>query len=186
MGLPVAIAAVFPSGQVLLYDGTAAEFVLEDLVDLGQGIEPFDQGRSIFAIPKAAVKLVTKFMGQTGDFSGATHIIRPFVDVFSEWSVGGSVRRGAEHCTRRRVRSPYTKLSSHFSFGAAFWARPYRGEFASKWRGCPIAVAYLAYLVRKSRQMANFEPRIWSGRTRTGKIGRPFGIAAGTDRGWRS
>src|SRR5207302_11236381 len=32
----------------------------------------------------------------------------------------------------------------------AFWARPIRGEFASKGRGCPIAVAYLAYLARKS------------------------------------
>jgi hypothetical protein len=38
-------------------------------------------------------------------------------------------------------------------FEGATWARPLREEARTKWRGCPIAVAYLAYLaylVRKS------------------------------------
>src|SRR5579859_3636033 len=40
---------------------------------------------------------------------------------------------------------------SFFSFrGRAFWARPLREKILTKKMSCPIAVAYLAYLARKS------------------------------------
>jgi len=36
----------------------------------------------------------------------------------------------------------------------AFWAHPIREEARTKKRGCPTAMAYLAYLVRKSDQIS--------------------------------
>src|SRR5258708_3405236 len=50
------------------------------------------------------------------------------------------------------------RLKGHSSFSPferAFWARPLREEFPMKRRGCPIAVAYLAYVARKFEQKAN-------------------------------
>jgi hypothetical protein len=47
--------------------------------------------------------------------------------------------------------SPIDRAIIIFSpFRAAFWAHPIREEFLTERRGCPIAVAYLAYLARKS------------------------------------
>ena len=74
--------------------------------------------------------------------------------------------------------SPFSGPSPS-SFGharRACGARPYRGEFASKRTRCPTAMAYLAYLARKSYQMANFRVSNFEWSERKGPTARVFGL----------
>jgi hypothetical protein len=73
VALPFAKAALSPLAEVLLVERPAREIGFEDLLDFGQGIEPFDQSCSIRAILKAAIKLTTKDLRQPRNFSSSSH-----------------------------------------------------------------------------------------------------------------
>lgn len=75
LGEPVQIAAFFPFGEVLFTDGVAVEFVLDEMLDFGEGIEPADEGGAFLAIFQALVELVADGFGEASDFAGASHKI---------------------------------------------------------------------------------------------------------------
>jgi len=72
-GEPVPVAAVFPLGEVGRGEGLGGELGGEDGLDLGQGVEPVEEGWAGLVVEKAAVELVSDGEGETGDFSGAGH-----------------------------------------------------------------------------------------------------------------
>jgi hypothetical protein len=55
----------------LFGEGLASEVSGEDGLDLGEGIEPFEDGAAGHAILKAAVQLVAESVGKAGDFAFA-------------------------------------------------------------------------------------------------------------------
>ena len=75
---PVAVAAVFPFGEVALGNRAAGELFVEKGFDLGQGVEPLENGFAKFAVLKAAVELLTDGVRETSDFSSSSH-------KFSRW-----------------------------------------------------------------------------------------------------
>ena len=70
--LPVAVAAVFPFGEVAGSDGMVFKVFFENGFDFGEGVEPFENGFALFAVVKAAIELFTDGVRKTSDFSG-TH-----------------------------------------------------------------------------------------------------------------
>ena len=72
-GEPVAVAAIFPLGKVGRGEGLGGELGGEDGLDLGEGVEPLEEGSAGLAVEAAAVELVADGGGETGDFSGAGH-----------------------------------------------------------------------------------------------------------------
>jgi len=72
-GEPVAVAAVFPLGEVGRGDGLGGELGGEDGLDLGEGVEPLEEGWAWLVVEEAAVELVADGEGEAGDFSGAGH-----------------------------------------------------------------------------------------------------------------
>jgi len=72
-GEPVGVAAVFPLGEVGWGDGLGGEVGDEDGEDLGEGVEPLEEGRAWLVVEEAAVELVADGDGEAGDFSGARH-----------------------------------------------------------------------------------------------------------------
>ena len=70
--LPVAVAAVLPFGEVAGSDGVAFKVFFEDSLDFREGIEPFENGLTLFAVVKTAIELFTDVVRETSDFSG-TH-----------------------------------------------------------------------------------------------------------------
>jgi hypothetical protein len=72
--------------------------------------------------------------------------------------------------THKLVSAPcaFRRLTLNFSIfllsGAPFGRAHFGRSFAQGRRGCPTAVAYLAYLARKSYQLTSFEWRIANGR----------------------
>jgi hypothetical protein len=51
------------------------EVTLEDVLDVGKGIEPFDDFRAGEVVFEVAAKLVTALFGETTDFSDVSHRI---------------------------------------------------------------------------------------------------------------
>ena len=70
--LPITVTAIFPFGQVAGSDGVAFKVFFEDGLDFREGIEPFEDGFTFFAVLKTAIELFTDVMRETSDFSG-TH-----------------------------------------------------------------------------------------------------------------
>jgi hypothetical protein len=70
---PILEAALFPFGEVLFGDRAAFEFLVEDALNVGEGIEPFDELDSCFAVLEAKVEVFTQGVRETGDFSGPSH-----------------------------------------------------------------------------------------------------------------
>jgi hypothetical protein len=71
--LPVPATALLPFGQILLADGLVVEVGGKDGPGLGQGIQPGDELFAQLVIVQAAVELLLNGLGQTGDFSIASH-----------------------------------------------------------------------------------------------------------------
>ena len=68
---PVLVAAgVFPVGEVLLGDGGGVEVMFEDVLDLGESIEPVEKFGAELAVGETGVELITDGLGETGDFAG--------------------------------------------------------------------------------------------------------------------
>jgi hypothetical protein len=72
-GEPVTVAAVFPLGEVGGGEGLGGEVGGEEGLDLGQGVEPVEEGGAGLVVEEAAVELVADGGGEAGDFSGAGH-----------------------------------------------------------------------------------------------------------------
>ena len=70
--LPFGEAALAPVAEVLPADGAALELVLEESLDLGQGVEPGEEGVAGLVVAEAAVELFAEGEGETGDFTGAS------------------------------------------------------------------------------------------------------------------
>jgi hypothetical protein len=70
---PVAVAAVFPLGEVGGGDGLGGEVGGEDGLDFREGVEPLEEGRARLVVEEAVVELVADGEGEAGDFSGAGH-----------------------------------------------------------------------------------------------------------------
>ncbi len=68
---PVGEAAAAPFGEVLFSDGAAVEVGGEDGLDLGEGIEPGEEGGGGLAVVEAGIELVADGGGEAGDFAGA-------------------------------------------------------------------------------------------------------------------
>ena len=66
---PVAEAALFPFGEVLLGDGAAFEFGGEDGFDFGQGVEPGEDGFVGLVVVETEVELLAELMRETRDFA---------------------------------------------------------------------------------------------------------------------
>ena len=70
---PVAVTALFPVGEILGIDRAALEISLQDGMDLGQSVEPFEQAGAGLAVEQALVELVAEGAGEPGDFTVAGH-----------------------------------------------------------------------------------------------------------------
>ena len=70
--LPFGEAALAPVAEVLPADGAALELVLEEGLDLGEGVEPGEEGVAGLVVAEAAVELFAEGEGETGDFTGAS------------------------------------------------------------------------------------------------------------------
>jgi hypothetical protein len=71
LGAPVAIAALFPFGEVLLGDGFGFEVLLEDGFRFGEGIEPADEIFLGIAFVEAVVEFFADGAREAGDFASA-------------------------------------------------------------------------------------------------------------------
>lgn len=71
--LPVAEAAGFPCGEVLLADGAILEVRGEDKADFREGIEPEEDVVEGLAVIEAGVERFANVAWQAGDFSDARH-----------------------------------------------------------------------------------------------------------------
>jgi len=60
---PIEVAALAPFGKVLGADGPAGELFGDDFLDLGELVEPVDEGRAQFAVFKALVELFADGFG---------------------------------------------------------------------------------------------------------------------------
>jgi hypothetical protein len=94
-GEPVAVAAVFPLGEVGRGEGLGGELGGEDGLDLGEGIEPVEEGGAGLVVEEAAVELVANGGGEAGDFSGASHGVKG-VRGLVDWWIGGLVDHGVK------------------------------------------------------------------------------------------
>jgi len=71
--LPVAKTALVPFGEICRDDSVAVEVGFEDGLDFGQGVEPLEEGFTLFTVLHTAIELFTDFVRETSDFSGAGH-----------------------------------------------------------------------------------------------------------------
>jgi hypothetical protein len=71
--LPIAKAAAFPLGDVLLRDRASGEFGGEDGADVGQRIKPLEEVFEFLTVVEAEVELFADLVRKTGDFAGASH-----------------------------------------------------------------------------------------------------------------
>ena len=60
-------------GEVLGNDGVSLEEFAEDLLDLGEGVEPLDEGDARDVALEPAVEFLPDVIGETGDFSVTSH-----------------------------------------------------------------------------------------------------------------
>jgi hypothetical protein len=68
---PVAVAALFPFGEVLFGDGAAVEFGGEDGFDFGERVEPGEDGFGGDTVVEFEVELFADGVGEAGDFADA-------------------------------------------------------------------------------------------------------------------
>jgi len=71
--LPVAKTALVPFGEICRDDSVAIEVSFKDRSDFGQGVEPLEEGFTLFTVLNTAIELFTDFVRETSDFSGAGH-----------------------------------------------------------------------------------------------------------------
>jgi hypothetical protein len=69
-------AALPPFGEVLLVDRAAFEFLVQELADFREGVEPLNELGSLLAVLKAEVEVLAQGVRETGDFSSAGHTLR--------------------------------------------------------------------------------------------------------------
>jgi hypothetical protein len=68
---PVAVAALFPFGKVLFGDGTVFEVSGEDGFDVGERVEPGEDGFGGNTVVEFEVELFADGVGEARDFSDA-------------------------------------------------------------------------------------------------------------------
>jgi hypothetical protein len=71
VNLPGKEAAGAPFAEVLFADGVAVELGGEDGLDLGEGVEPGEEGLARLGVGEAVVELGAKGFGEAGDFAVA-------------------------------------------------------------------------------------------------------------------
>jgi hypothetical protein len=69
---PVAVAAMFPFGEVLFVDGAVVEVGREYGFDFGEGVEPGKDGPGGETIVEFEVELFSDGVGKTSDFADAS------------------------------------------------------------------------------------------------------------------
>jgi hypothetical protein len=69
--LPFGKASQTPVAEVLFADGVALKLGGQDGFDLGEGVEPGEEGVGGLVVGEAAVELFAEGAGETGDFAGA-------------------------------------------------------------------------------------------------------------------
>ena len=84
--LPGGEAVGAPFIEVLLADGTGAEFGGEEGADGGKGVQPGQEGAGGLVVGEAAVELVAEGLGKPGDFGGLIH--RGFLAEYSKENGG--------------------------------------------------------------------------------------------------
>jgi len=67
-GLPVAVAALLPGGEIDCVDGATVELGFEDCLDFRQGVKPREDGFCFLAVREALVGLFADDMGVSGRF----------------------------------------------------------------------------------------------------------------------
>ena len=72
-GEPFLVAAVAPFGDVLGCDGASVELAGEDGLDLGEPVEPLQDGFGFEAIFETGVELSADLAGEAGDFTDTCH-----------------------------------------------------------------------------------------------------------------
>jgi len=112
-GEPVAVPAGFPMGEVGWGDGLGGEVGGEDGLDLGERVEPVEEGGAGFVVEDAAVELVADGKGEPGDFAGASNCIQIHGSVFAYFGRDAKCSIGSIGCIgcfwwfwRRFVRGP--------------------------------------------------------------------------------
>src|SRR6266404_3270771 len=87
--LPFAEAALLPFGEVYGIDGIAFKVGLQNGLNLGQSIEPLDEGLGLLAVLKALVDLFANGVGQMSDFSVASSHMRliGLIGLIGDWRV---------------------------------------------------------------------------------------------------
>jgi hypothetical protein len=87
-GEPVAVAAGFPMGEVGRGDGLGVEVGGQDGLDLGEGVEPVEEGGAGLVVEEAAVELVTDGEREPGDLAGASNSIQIHSSVLAHCGEG--------------------------------------------------------------------------------------------------
>jgi len=88
-GEPVAVPAGFPMGEVGWGDGLGGEVGGEDGLDLGERVEPVEEGGAGLVVEEAAVELVADGKGEPGDLAGPSNCIQIHGSIFAyfgEWA----------------------------------------------------------------------------------------------------
>ena len=74
-GVPLAVTALLPLGEVARSDGETVKLGLEDGLYFREGIEPREDRFGFVAIEEAWVELFADLVREASDFSGACHIL---------------------------------------------------------------------------------------------------------------
>ena len=70
-GLPIAVAAILPFGEIAWADGVAVEFGLQHGTNFRDSIESGENGFGFVAVLEALIELLADGVGESGDFAGA-------------------------------------------------------------------------------------------------------------------
>src|SRR5258706_14566636 len=71
--VPLAVAAIFPGGEVGGGDGVTVKLGLENGLYFREGVEPGEDRFGFVAIAQSGVELFADVVWETSDFSGASH-----------------------------------------------------------------------------------------------------------------
>ena len=72
-GVPLAVAAIFPLGEVARGDGATVKLGLENGLYFREGVEPGEDRFGFVAIVQAGIELFADLVRETSNFSGASH-----------------------------------------------------------------------------------------------------------------
>jgi hypothetical protein len=71
--LPFDEAVVAPFVKILFADGLAGEVTGQEVLDVGGGIKPIEEGVAILVMGEAAVEFIAQGAREAGDFTVASH-----------------------------------------------------------------------------------------------------------------